>query len=379
MEGPTRDPREIITPDAFSVAPELLGTPLARPWRRGVAMGIDLVAIAVLGSVGWFLLGLTVAFLCFRTAMRPSAGVLGKSARVATFGSLGLFFLVLTIGGSWINLSDDDSPISLDTGSIVSGLGLAEVGGLATDVIAITGADTEVEMREATKSFAQRMTKQGAAPDEIREAVEELVAGKEEPWAIDAARAGLVDANLPAGEARSELNADSLAIAYAAAVQAGDSMQVAALREPVGSALAADRLESQQRRIETLQSSNARLEDDLESERDKGLIGLLLGVADEIGLGFGWAGLYFTIFLAYWGGRTPGKRLMRIRVVRLDGKPIGVWVSFNRFGGYAASVFTGLLGFFEMFWDRNRQALQDRIAQTVVMRDQDQTKPRPVG
>ena len=379
MEGRAQDPREIITPDAFSVAPELLGTPLARPWRRGVAMGIDLVAIAVLGSVGWFLLGLTVAFLCFRAALRPSAGVLGKSARVTMFGSLGLFFLVLTIGGSWINLSDDDSPISLDTGNIVTGLGLAEVGGLATDVIAITGADTEAEMREAAKSFAQRMEKLGGAPDEIREAVEELAAGKEEAWAIDAARAGLVDANLPAVEARSELNADSLALAYAAAVQAGDSMQVAALREPVGSALAADRLESQQRRIETLQNSNARLEDDLEGERDKGLISLLLGVADEVGLGFGWAGLYFTIFLAYWGGRTPGKRLMRIRVVRLDGKSIGVWISFNRFGGYAASVFTGLLGFFEMFWDRNRQALQDRIAQTVVMRDLEQTKPRPLG
>ncbi len=369
MEDSDRDPREIITPDAFSVAPELLGTPLARPWRRAVAMGIDLVAIAVLGSVGWFLLGLTVAFLSFRAALRPSAGVLGKSARVTMFGSLGLFVLVLTIGGSWIKLSDD-SPIALDTGGIVTGLGLAEVGGLAADAIAITSADTEAEMREATKSFAQRLDKQGATADEIREALEGMAAGKDEPWAIDAARAGLVDAKLAAFEARAdESNADSLALAYAAALQAGDSVRIAELREPVSSALAADRLERQQRRIETLQGSNAKLEEDLENEREKGLIGLLLRVADDVGLGFGWAGLYFTIFLAYWSGRTPGKKLMRIRVVRLDGKSIGVWVSFNRFGGYAASVFTGLLGFFEMFWDRNRQALQDHIAQTVVVRD----------
>jgi uncharacterized RDD family membrane protein YckC len=56
-------------------------------------------------------------------------------------------------------------------------------------------------------------------------------------------------------------------------------------------------------------------------------------------------------------------------VVRLDGKPIGLWVAFNRFGGYAASIFTGLLGFAEMFWDPNRQALHDRIAATVVTRE----------
>lgn len=369
MASPVQDPREIITPDAFSVAPELLGTPLARPWRRGIAMGIDLVAIAILGSVGWFLLGLTVAFVCFRAALRPSAGVLGKSARVTMFGSLGLFVLVLTIGGSWIKLSDD-SPIALDTGGIVTGLGLAEVGGLVADAIAITSADSEAGMREAAKSFAQRMDKQGATPDEIRETLEEMASGKDEPWAIDAARAGLVDARLAAFEARAdESNADSLALAYAAALQAGDSVGIAELREPVGSALAGDQLERQQRRIETLQSRNAGLEEELENEREKGLISLLLRVADEVGLGFGWAGLYFTIFLAYWSGRTPGKKLMRIRVVRLDGKPIGVWISFNRFGGYAASVFTGLLGFFEMFWDRNRQALQDHIAQTVVVRN----------
>ena len=90
---------------------------------------------------------------------------------------------------------------------------------------------------------------------------------------------------------------------------------------------------------------------------------------DEVGIGFGWAGLYFTFFPMFWRGMTPGKRLLRLRVVRLDGKPIGWWVAFNRFGGYAASIFTGLLGFFEMFWDPNRQALHDRIAATVVVQE----------
>src|SRR5690606_2285014 len=42
------DPREIITPATVTVAPELLGLPLARPWRRGVAILIDLLLCAIL-------------------------------------------------------------------------------------------------------------------------------------------------------------------------------------------------------------------------------------------------------------------------------------------------------------------------------------------
>jgi uncharacterized RDD family membrane protein YckC len=64
-----------------------------------------------------------------------------------------------------------------------------------------------------------------------------------------------------------------------------------------------------------------------------------------------------------------GKRLMRIRVVRLDGNPITWWVAFERTGGYAAGLFTGLLGFAQVWWDGNRQAIHDRIVGTVVVTD----------
>jgi uncharacterized RDD family membrane protein YckC len=80
-------------------------------------------------------------------------------------------------------------------------------------------------------------------------------------------------------------------------------------------------------------------------------------------------GLYFTATVALWQGRTPGKRLLHIRVVRLNGKPIGWWAAFERFGGYAAGVATGLLGFAQIFWDKNRQAIHDKIAETAVVRD----------
>jgi uncharacterized RDD family membrane protein YckC len=58
-----------------------------------------------------------------------------------------------------------------------------------------------------------------------------------------------------------------------------------------------------------------------------------------------WVGLYFTLFLALWNGRTPGKYLLGIRVVRLNGEPLGLWFAFERLGGYAAGIATGMLGF----------------------------------
>ena len=71
--------------------------------------------------------------------------------------------------------------------------------------------------------------------------------------------------------------------------------------------------------------------------------------------------------LAYFKGQTPGKKLLSIKVVRLNNKDISFWYSFERFGGYAAGVATGLLGFFQVYWDPNRQAIHDKIAGTVVI------------
>jgi len=54
--------------------------------------------------------------------------------------------------------------------------------------------------------------------------------------------------------------------------------------------------------------------------------------------------------------------------VRLSGEPLGLWEAFERFGGYAAGLATGLLGFVQLYWDPNRQAIHDRVARTVVVR-----------
>jgi hypothetical protein len=89
--------------------------------------------------------------------------------------------------------------------------------------------------------------------------------------------------------------------------------------------------------------------------------------ADDVGLGLGWTIAYFSLLPAWWNGQTLGKRLLKLRVVELTGKPLTVMRAFKRYGGYAAGMATGMFGFLQVFWDSNRQAIQDKTAHTVVI------------
>lgn len=92
---------------------------------------------------------------------------------------------------------------------------------------------------------------------------------------------------------------------------------------------------------------------------------------DELGQGWLWSLLYFTLLPAGWlGGRpgqTLGKRLVGLQVAELTGKPMTPLRNLRRYGGYAAGMATGGLGLLQLLWDSNRQALQDKTAHTVVL------------
>ncbi|MCP4292257.1 MAG: RDD family protein [bacterium] len=86
---------------------------------------------------------------------------------------------------------------------------------------------------------------------------------------------------------------------------------------------------------------------------------------------FSWGAFFVAWFTAWvrWGhGRTLGKRILGIKIIRLDGKPLTWWDSFSRAGGYGASAATLFLGFLEAIFHPNRQAIHDRISNTVVIR-----------
>jgi len=42
--------------------------------------------------------------------------------------------------------------------------------------------------------------------------------------------------------------------------------------------------------------------------------------------------------------------------------------AFARYGGYAAGLATGAVGFLRLLWDPNLQAIEDKIAGTVVVK-----------
>ncbi len=93
----------------------------------------------------------------------------------------------------------------------------------------------------------------------------------------------------------------------------------------------------------------------------------LMEFLDDIGAGLGWGIVYFSLLPAWWGGQTVGKKLLRLRVVELTGKPMTVMRCLKRYGGYAAGLATGGLGFLQILWDPNRQGLHDKAAHTAVL------------
>lgn len=77
--------------------------------------------------------------------------------------------------------------------------------------------------------------------------------------------------------------------------------------------------------------------------------------------------LYFTFF-TYWGGQTPGKMLMRVRVVTKDFGDLTLLRAFGRSLCYFLSSFFLGLGFLMAAIDRDKRALHDFIAGTYVVR-----------
>jgi len=84
---------------------------------------------------------------------------------------------------------------------------------------------------------------------------------------------------------------------------------------------------------------------------------------------FNWG--YFTLFEAFWNGRTPGKRVARIRVIQRSGRPIGLFESMARnFIRYVDQIpFFYAVGAIAIFVTRDHQRLGDLAAGTLVVRD----------
>jgi uncharacterized RDD family membrane protein YckC len=77
--------------------------------------------------------------------------------------------------------------------------------------------------------------------------------------------------------------------------------------------------------------------------------------------------LYFGLLTWRGKGRTPGKRLARIRVVSLVHRHLTLWHAVERALGYGAAALEGGFGFVQFFIHPYRRCVQDRIAETIVV------------
>jgi len=357
-----QDPRTIVTPYAFSVHPNLLGRPLATPMQRLGAIGVDGVVIFGLTRIGGLSLAIASTLLLFWLAIRkPGKDVFGKLFR-AFVGCLGLIVLSITIMFVLIVESTDrteNDPDATGTPGVESP-GLGSLLTLAPDVIALRTTEDADEARLLVEEIARAGRVGGIPLQDIRTALEELMPD-DAPWSgqsqemVDAAmaslrrvlpRTGEDTLSMGTGEDRSAIT-DSVAL---------DS--ISTLNE-----LIQDRDEEQRDAEAALQRISAQLEE----AESGGILGWLLSLIDDLGLGFGWGALYLTIAHTWWKGTSVGKKMFRIRVVMIDQRPLNLWLSFERAGGYAAGLATGLLGFAQIFWDPNRQAIHDKVAETIVI------------
>jgi hypothetical protein len=371
----TSETRHIIRPEHFALSPQLLGLELARPSRRLAAILLDLLIVVILvQTAGGFMLAVAASYAFFRFAAKSGTG--WKTRWVVRAAAALILFTIVnkgigaarSFGESWFL----DAPKPAVSAASMAGKKPAEpkrdfgsAVKMGIGVIALHNAATEEEARRMAPQVVRGMRETGMDDAEIRAAFAELESNGGKPWMEK-----VVQGALPAAPAA--LAAESLAVRYAAAVTAKDSAAADSLRPLAAAALARDTVTQLREKVKDLRAENAALEQRVETAKEEakgqGILARLMDLLEDLGIGFGWTGLYFTAFTSLWKGQTPGKRLLGVRVLRLDGKPMGLWASFERFGGYAAGLVTGLLGFAQVFWDRNRQAIHDKISETVVVR-----------
>ncbi|MDQ3134184.1 MAG: RDD family protein [Acidobacteriota bacterium] len=90
-----------------------------------------------------------------------------------------------------------------------------------------------------------------------------------------------------------------------------------------------------------------------------------------------WSG-YFAIFEWLWSGQTPGKRWLRLRVIREDGRPVTFWEASarNLLRAFDMMPFPFYsIGLVSIFASSRDQRVGDFVAGTVVVREREAQAP----
>ncbi|PCI60983.1 MAG: hypothetical protein COB35_07335 [Gammaproteobacteria bacterium] len=336
--------RAILTPFAFKIDKSLFGLSLAKPWKRGVALLIDLLIIAVLSDAPGELLAIVIAITLYRLGGKKRAQQQGKikgAKRRAVLRGLGIFIvfvMLLDTLPSMFNSSNKEDLITKNASDInISDPKLVAI--VAKKLVTLIQSDCnnlscwEKELSDIPNllnSVADQKIQTQDAVVAIQQLVELTELNKEDQQYL--ASNILKQYQQLKAQQQIEPNVSS------------DNKVIIVEQEP----LTIPQPVKEQKPIYSVKK-------------------LIKGIIDDLGLGFGWAAFYFTIFTALWHGQTLGKKLLKIKVLQLDGTPLTLMDSFGRYGGYGAGIATGLLGFIQIYWDPNRQAIHDKISATVVV------------
>ncbi len=90
---------------------------------------------------------------------------------------------------------------------------------------------------------------------------------------------------------------------------------------------------------------------------------------------------YFVFFEWLWNGQTPGKRLLKLRVIREDGRPVTLWEAmarnllriFDNIPWFVVPVYS--VGLISIFLSPRDQRIGDLFAGTVVVRERTDEAP----
>jgi len=320
-----------VTPFAFGVAEELLGKPLASPRRRLVAVMIDLIFIALLTTLNTLVLAILVMFI---------------SAR-------GLYSLRGQVAKGWQKLL---LGFALFVSSVII---LIYIAAKVFDFNSVVIDDKEISTSNEQAETVLLEYKNSEIDDEFSLVISELKNKDDEPLC----------------EPGDKCDVPFFNALIQHLIEQGYEYQDAStlfigVREFLNQNQHLDSDFEQLTLSERLYNQRYKREHAFFSAEEEGvsIISLLQGFIRDLGLSFGWAAMYFSVLTAWCNGQTLGKKILGIRVVRIDAKRIDLWESFGRYGGYSAGVATGLLGFLQIYWDANRQAIQDKISETLVIR-----------
>ncbi len=338
--------KKILTPFAFNIDESLFGIPLAVPWRRGLALLIDFILIAILSGAPGELLAIVVAITFYRIGSSKSRKT-GKSKgfRRMVFRFLGAFIIFVVLVDTLPTLFDDsgaENNLATDASSIgwADGIALGALSTGAYQQISTSLCNESSCWKSELAPFVVQLAELSKDEKTVKTLIDTMVATIDEKQKISK-------------ESEKELEQFFL-------------NQYLVLKANLDAEELINESDVQGKKAQIVLGEDAKLKDEKDSVVYKG-VEWMKGLIEDLGLGFGWAAFYFTVLTSIWHGQTPGKKLFNIRVIQLDGTRLSMWDSFGRYGGYGAGLATGLLGFLQIYWDPNRQAIHDKISATIVI------------